>query len=385
MSKIVLHLSHTDIRSDSRILKEVQALSDISELSVFGLGVLLNEAEAPPKSFDNVRIEAIRLFTKVFNWLPRPIRYALNFSELTVKLLIRGFKLRPQIIHCHDTLVLPAGVLLKWMTKSRLIYDAHELESNKNGQTRLLSVSTLVMERFSWSSVDHFVTVSEKIVQWYFNKFGPKPSSLILNSPQIKSSKHKFNEVCDEERQYLHRKFQIPEKAKIFLYLGIIGKGRGIEIALDAFSRCHPDAHFVMVGYGALVPLAKASASRFSNIHYHEAVPHDEVVAIARSADVGLCLIENVSLSDYYCLPNKLFEYAFAGLYVLSCDFPEIRRVVDQHGLGSTCELDSNSLVEAIEKICVHGIHRDVKDLSLLAWETQAIRLQEAYKELLSH
>jgi hypothetical protein len=79
-----------------------------------------------------------------------------------------------------------------------------------------------------------------------------------------------------------------------------------------------------------------------------------------------------------------LFEYAFAGLYVLSCDFPEIRRVVDQHGLGSTCELDSKSLVEAIEKICVHGIHRDVRDLSILAWETQATRLQVAYKELLS-
>lgn len=384
MKKRVLHISHTDIRSDSRILKEIEAIKNIDGVEVFGLGVLLDTTEAPPKTIVDVRIETIRLYTKIFKWLPRPIRYAFNFVELSLRLILRGRTIHPQIVHCHDTLVLPAGVVLKWITKSRLIYDAHELESNKNGQTKLLSVSTLVMERFSWSSVDHFVTVSDRIVQWYFEKFGPKPSTLVLNSPKIKSSTHTTNEVCDEETQYLHSKFQIPEKAKIFLYLGIIGKGRGIEIALDAFSRCHPDAHFVMVGYGALVPLAKASASRFSNIHYHEAVPHDEVVAIARSADVGLCLIENVSLSDYYCLPNKLFEYAFAGLYVLSCDFPEIRRVVDHHGLGSTCELDSNSLVEAIEKICVHGIHRNVRDLSLLAWETQATRLQESYKELLS-
>ena len=33
---------------------------------------------------------------------------------------------------------------------------------------------------------------------------------------------------------------------------------------------------------------------------------------LIKEADVGLCLVENVSLSDYYCLPNKLFEYAFA-------------------------------------------------------------------------
>lgn len=384
MKTTVLHLSHTDIRSDARILKEIEAIRSIDGIEVIGIGVLLNESEAPPRSIPDVQIEAIRLYTKILNWLPRPIRYAFNFSELTFKLLARGKKIQPNVIHCHDTLVLPAGVLLKWITKSALVYDAHELESNKSGQTNLLSGSTLVMERFSWSSVDHFITVSDKIVEWYVWKFGEKPSTLILNSPKIKKEDLESLGGVSVGQNYLRNKFNISDCGVIFIYLGIIGKGRGIEISLDAFSRCNPHAHLVMVGYGALVPMVKDFASQFSNIHYHEAVPHDEVVLVARNADVGLCLIENVSLSDYYCLPNKLFEYAFAGLYVLSCNFPEIRRVVDRHDLGSTCDLDSESLVSEIEKICVDGVRHEAKDLSLLSWETQALRLQETYLGLLA-
>ena len=46
----------------------------------------------------------------------------------------RGIKF--EVIHCHDTLVLPIGYLLKKIKKSKLIYDAHELESNKKGQSK---------------------------------------------------------------------------------------------------------------------------------------------------------------------------------------------------------------------------------------------------------
>lgn len=384
MKKKILHLSHTDIRSDSRILKELNAISRLPDVEVRAVGIDNSSAFLPIGGIDGVRIDAIRIFSKRLNWLPRVIVYSFNSFEIYLRYILLCYNYRADVIHCHDTLVLPVGIILKRIHGGSLVYDAHELESRKNGQNRLLSLATLAIERISWNSIDSLVTVSEKIIEWYNVNLGKKPSTLILNSPQIDSLDNNFNVSKEKDGSYLRDTFNIPQDARIFLYLGIIGKGRGIEIALDAFSRCHPDAHFVMVGYGALVPMVKTSASRFSNIHYHAAVPHDEVVSIARSADVGLCLIENVSLSDYYCLPNKLFEYAFAGLYVLSCDFPEIRRVVDQHGLGSTCELDSKSLVEAIEKICVHGIHRDVRDLSLLAWETQATRLQEAYKELLS-
>jgi glycosyltransferase involved in cell wall biosynthesis len=124
-------------------------------------------------------------------------------------------------------------------------------------------------------------------------------------------------------------------------------------------------------------------AQRFPNIHLHQAVPHDEVVKFVREADCGLCLIEDVSLSDRLCLPNKLFEYAFAGVPILASRLPEIARVVQQYDLGACCDNDADSIEAAVLKIEREGLVRPVADLTELSWDTQAKRLQEAYRQLL--
>ncbi|PID47293.1 MAG: hypothetical protein CR967_05175 [Proteobacteria bacterium] len=106
------------------------------------------------------------------------------------------------------------------------------------------------------------------------------------------------------------------------------------------------------------------------------------MVQIAKSADVGLCLIENVSLSDYYCLPNKLFEYAFANIPILASNFPDISNAVARYNLGITSDLDVQSVYESIKKM------EDLKELPKintnllheLSWETQEKKLIELYK-----
>jgi glycosyltransferase involved in cell wall biosynthesis len=126
-------------------------------------------------------------------------------------------------------------------------------------------------------------------------------------------------------------------------------------------------------------------AERFPNIHVYPSVPHDKVVKLVREADCGLCLIEDRTLSLRYSLPNKLFECAFAGVPVLGSRLPEISRVVQQYGLGVCCDNDAESIEAAVLKIEREGIARPVADLTELSWDTQARRLQEAYRQLLSN
>jgi len=102
-----------------------------------------------------------------------------------------------------------------------------------------------------------------------------------------------------------------------------------------------------------------------------------------READCGLCLIEDVSLSDRLCLPNKLFEYAFAGIPVLASRLHEIARVVNEYRLGACCDNDADSIEAAVLKIEREGLARPEADLTELSWDTQAKRLQEAYRQLL--
>ena len=282
-------------------------------------------------------------------------------------------------MHCNDTLVLPLGVMIKLLTNSRLIYDAHELESNRNGLTKLLGKITLLVEKTLWGFVDELIVVSPSISKWYNENVGEKSTEVILNSPIL----HGNDKQVD--KTYFRKKFGIPNDSKIFLYIGILGFGRGINLIADIFQRDDINSHVVFLGYGELKDELISLSNGHSNIHFHDAVPHGEVVPIAKSADVGLCLIQNVSLSDYYCLPNKLFEYTFAQIPVLASNFPDISAIVEEYNLGKCCDLDSESIYKAIREFeCMSELPKiDANDLYELSWAAQEEKLLRIYKETL--
>lgn len=378
-TKRILHISHTDINFDSRILKEMIALSECGKkYSLYGLGVKMDEGNIISAQSRSLKIDCIQLRIRNFKWLPVFLRHVLTLIELTFKMVIKAKKIRPNIIHAHDTLVLPLGVLLKFITGAHLIYDAHELESNRNGLTPLLSKLTLMTERILWRYLNYLIVVSPSIQKWYENNLGDKPSEVILNSPVLYLAGGE-NELFDDN--YLRRKYSITANEKIFTYVGIFGKGRGIESLIDVFSGLR-GAHIVFIGYGELTNLIEKSMAFHGNIHLHPAVPHENVVDIIRSADVGLCMIGNVSLSDYYCLPNKLFEYCFAKKPVIASNFPDIKNVVNKYNLGVCCEDDKESIKRTVE-LFIHNMADadiDIENLIDLSWETQTDKLYEVYK-----
>lgn len=382
MQNKILHLSHTDIRYDSRILKEMGALESSGGFDVIGVGVELEEGASSSKQSLKARIITIRLFSKLLSFLPRAIRYGLNMVELTVRLAFYGLRFKPSVVHCHDTFALPAGVLVKMVLGCRLVYDAHELESNKNGQSPALSKATLMIEKCAWRRIDLLISVSDSINAWYVEHLGPKPHLLVLNSPEVAKGRGEPS-LGSEEGRYFHSLYGIPREKRIFIYIGILGEGRGIDLCLQAFASQSIDAHVVFMGYGPLAARIGSFAAKYSNIHLHKPVPHEQVVAIVRNADVGLCFVENVSLSDYYSLPNKLFEYAFSGLPVLASDFPEISKIVRQYSLGFCSATDLGSMQKIIVDIVAGPTPVISSNLAELSWERQASRLNDAYGDLL--
>jgi glycosyltransferase involved in cell wall biosynthesis len=375
----ILYLTHTDIENDGRIIKQIKALSLVKGYFILGFGLKLgnkrlNKVDSP----GNYKIESFK-FCNVYNYVPRSIRHAILLFSITVKYVIKGLIYKPEVVHCHDTMVLPAGVVIKKICKAKLIYDAHELESQKNGQGIILSRVTYFIELISWRFVDFFITVSPSIVQWYEEKLGPKQNEIILNSPiymeSIKSRLH--------NESYFRKMYSISDNIKIFLYLGIIGKGRGVEMYLNIFESEGISSHIVFMGYGDLVDDVINKSKRCNRIHFHPRVEHERVVEISQSADVGLAIIEDVSLSDYYCLPNKLFEYAFAGIPVLASDFPDMKRMIEEYKLGATTKIDYQSVRYSLIRIQEFGLSTSDCDLYPISWQNQSNKLLNVYKNLL--
>lgn len=380
--KNVVFLSHTDIRYDSRILKEMTELSKSDDnYQLFGIGVKMDEGSAMSAQASDLEIYSINLSARKLTFFPKFMRHTLTIIEMILKTFFKVMSFKPDIIHCHDTVVLPFGVLLKYFKQSKLIYDAHELESNRNGLSRTMSKLTFYAEKICWPFIDLLITVSPSIEQWYQDNIGPKISEVILNSPMLYANDSKntsFNE------KYFRERYNIPEKTKIYIYVGILGKGRGIEKILNVFSKADCESHVVFMGYGELSDSIRKRESKFKNIHYHKAIQHENIVQVIQSANIGLCLIENVSLSDYYCLPNKLFEYCFAGLPVLASNFPDISTVVKKYGLGICCDLDTDSIDNAIRSLDIKEDidHIKVNKLYDLSWDAQKLKLLKSYQYL---
>jgi glycosyltransferase involved in cell wall biosynthesis len=376
----ILHLTHTDVRVDSRILKELGALDEAGVYEVHAVGMAELGTVGGVDILYAAQVRSMRVFFRSMRWLPGHVRHVVIYLEMLLRVLVAALSVRPRLVHCHDAPLLPIAVLLAFLCRAKLIYDAHELESDKNGQTALISRGTYLLEKASWGGVDGFVTVSGSIMRWYETRFARKESELVLNSPVIAATAAHSPALV--ERRF-HQKYDIPEERLVFVYLGLLVQGRGVEKLLQVFSAQGVDAHIVFVGRGPLREMIERCGQENSRVHVHDAVPHDQVVALVKSADYGVCLVERVSLSDYYSLPNKLFEYAFAGVPVLASDFPDMRELVERFGLGTCTADDEVSITQAVLRLQALGRQRVTTDLAPLGWAAQAEHLRGLYRRVL--
>ena len=141
------------------------------------------------------------------------------------------------------------------------------------------------------------------------------------------------------------------------------------------------------MGYGVLQETIRSYERLYPNIHFLHAVPPENVLEYTMGADVGLSLIENVCMSYYFCLPNKMFEYFSSGIPCIVSNFPDMKSVVEQYRCGWA--IDVNEL--AIDHL-IHRLTRDEIDTfrhnvrlarKHFSWKAEEAKLIGVYNSLL--
>lgn len=270
---------------------------------------------------------------------------------------------RPVCVNAHSLSVLPLGVLLKRIHGAKLVYDTHELETETSASRGLRRYLSKVAERLLIRHVDEVSVVNETIAGWYRDEYGLPRVHVVRNVPPIRVG-------LPNRLGSLRKGLGIPSDSLIFLYQGVISDGRGIARLLEVFATGAPDRHVVFMGYGQLEDSVRTASARHSNIHLQPAVPPEQLASFTADADVGLSLIESISLSYYYCLPNKLFEYLSAGLPVIASDLPCMREVILKYRCGWTVSANGTSLATLVSTIG----HADVQRL-----RPNALAVQDDY------
>ena len=272
---------------------------------------------------------------------------ALKTWAINRRMIRVGLAERADVYHSHDLNTLYIGAMCKKRTGAKLVYDSHELQTERNRMTKWWRRWARWNEKRWLPYADAMIVASPSWIDINREKYGrvPDPSVSIINTPAL--------EDIGAPRD-LRGELNIPADAPILLYQGSIQENRGIEPAIDAITLL-PKAVLVIVGYGYHRPALEADVRRrklTDRVKFFGPIPNDELLGWTAAADIGLCNIVNSSLSYYTSLPNKLFEYIIAGIAVIGSDSPEIGRIVEEEGVGEVADpSDPEGLAVAARKI----------------------------------
>jgi glycosyltransferase involved in cell wall biosynthesis len=150
----------------------------------------------------------------------------------------------------------------------------------------------------------------------------------------------------------------LPAERRVVLFLGKLGRQRGLEMAAEAVLRLD-DAALVMLGatvndQWSTSLAARSSDPRFEGRHVVLPPVHpDDVRLWAASADVSIIAVPANSLNQRLSTPNKFWESLAAGTpVVIGRDLEVMRSIVEELSLGAAADpADPDDLARALRSI----------------------------------
>jgi len=231
---------------------------------------------------------------------------------------------RPALVHCNDHNTMWTGIAAKLWCRSRLVYDSHELWPDRNGRWEWRP-GLIAGEALFVRAADRVITASPGYAEPLARRYRIRRPDVIRNIPAGPPAGPSAGDPP-------------PDDPPVAVYIGGLLRGRGLEQAIDALPAV-PGLRLRCIGPGAEPYRAelRARARRRGvehRVELRDPVAPGEVVDVLRGATMGLSLIQPVCRSYELTLPNKLFEYAAAGVPVVCSRLPVMAQVVSEAGCG---------------------------------------------------
>jgi glycosyltransferase involved in cell wall biosynthesis len=389
----VLMITPDHLMIDRRILQEAQTLRQAG----YAVEIFAGFECPEPLSYeqDGVRIKRFK-----FAWAGSrrsPLRTLLLRIAGRATALITGrtrfedFVLRQimasdyDILHCHDYPLLAVAVEAKRRRPTPLVYDAHELY---HAQTQLSARTRRryrKRERRLIHHADLVITVNPFIARIMADDYGCAPPHVLLNAAPLRAR--------GDARSGLRELLHLDPRDRIVLYQGWMSPERGIDRLVRAARHFPAHVRLVLIGYGvyesALRDISADQGTDDGRVIFFGRVASEELPPLTRSADLGVIPYHGVDLNNYYSSPNKLFEYAIAGLPFVSNDLPFLRSIIDQYGFGVAADLSRpQAAAAAILSVVEDPIKLQMlKDMAgkageILNWENEGKKLVALYGRL---
>lgn len=376
------------IAYDARVQKTIQSLAKNADVYLFcladhstlNLGERVHLITIDRK--ENVKSKVIKT---TFFW-----REFLYYVKVVKKM---GVKF--DIIYANDfPTLLPASRLAKYY-KARLIYDSHEIYLGTLNQfysdniyflkrwvliiiMKFIRAFGFFVEKKLVKQADYFITTSVSFLNYFKNIYPIRNSLVVMNCPPTKDLAKPIN---------LKKQLNIPENSPLFVFQGVLNKGRAINELLEAMRLVNVKIHLLIIGKGMLKNniLDFIEENKIKNIHFLDFVPADKLPSYTNAADVGINLQAPINISKKLASANKLFEYMHAEIPILASNVPENSRILHETKTGLLTENNPKEIARKIEILAFQDNSSYISNCKIAKqkynWENQEKELMQIFKK----
>ena len=240
---------------------------------------------------------------------------------LVIQIISKLLKIKPDVIHVHETPFLLSALIYKHLfnKKCKIVLSTHYFFI---GKTSLLNKFLFTLNMHLAPNVASVGKTMQKETKLLYGK----GSYLVSLGLEV----NKLRKLSAKEIIKTKKKYHIPEKRDVVLFLGRIVEQKGIDLALDSIAevvKVKKNALYVLAGGGDAGYIAYLNRkidelNIRNNVKLIGQIPEDEITAVYSLADVFLTTTywETMSISA--------LEALSCGLPVVTTDVGSMRDVV---------------------------------------------------------
>ena len=342
------------LSNSSRILKQIELLSQSDiEVDVYVGNENLNIQDYSKFDFNVFEFNIIHGGLFKINSFINPIRFCYYvYKHVKQK--------KYNLIICQELTTFLAGYFLKKFSRDiKVVFDNNELSVER--YSGLKKYIWNFIQKKILSSADYIIHSEVNRMNYFIqkHKLDLKKQKLVCNYPV--TNKSIFKTYSNEIR---------------IIYFGVIHPNRLIEELIDSFSQINENISLDIVGPGEdqYIKDIKIKIKPFKNINLLPAVSQSEINDLFSKYIIGIAFYLNSNLNNYYCAPNKVFQYINNNLSVITNNYPGLIDVVKKNNIGVCLEeINSTSILKAIDYILTKKLYKNINEniKNKYSWNSQ--------------
>jgi len=255
---------------------------------------------------------------------------------------------KPDLIIASDLYSMIPIAKTKKYHNAKIIYDSRELYTKLAGLKNKPIIQKIwnYYEKKYISQIDCTLVTAEIDKNYLLKLYKNLNIKIIQNLPS--------NNFIKPQSIDLKTMLCINKKDNILIYQGKFHEGRGIRFVIECMQKME-NIVLVLIGDGPMktqyIKTAKKSKLE-EKIFFIDAVPYKNLSQFSADAYIGVSMIQPISKSYENALPNKLFEYAVAGIPTICSNLTAMQEMINQYQTGIAISYNNHTdFINAYQKI----------------------------------